>query len=110
MVMMAPVSAGTDSVVPVMNRVQAMPASAAGSAVIMMKGSTQDWKLTTINRIYQHDRHHQADAQTLERSLQWCAPGPRNEVRAPRRQFGLDVLHQRLDVGRHAAQIAPPPR
>ena len=48
--MMAPVSAGTDSVVPVMNSIQTMPASAAGSAVMMMKGSSQDWKLTTITR------------------------------------------------------------
>ena len=48
--MMAPVSAGTDSVVPVMNSIQTMPASAAGSAVMMMKGSSQDWKLTTMTR------------------------------------------------------------
>ena len=27
-----------------------MPASAAGSAVMMMKGSSQDWKFTTISR------------------------------------------------------------
>jgi len=36
--MMVPVSAGTLSVVCVINRNQAMPASAAGSAVMMMKG------------------------------------------------------------------------
>ena len=48
--MMAPVSAGTDSVVPVTNSIQTMPASAAGSAVMMMNGSIQDWKLTTISR------------------------------------------------------------
>ena len=48
--MMAPVSAGTDSVVRVMNNIQTMPASAAGSAVTMTKGSSQDWKFTTINR------------------------------------------------------------
>jgi hypothetical protein len=45
--MMAPVSAGTDSVVAVTNRIQTMPASAPGSAVMIMKGSSQDWKLTT---------------------------------------------------------------
>ena len=48
--MIAPVSAGTDSVVPVANSIQTMPASAAGSAVMMTNGSLQDWKLTTISR------------------------------------------------------------
>ncbi len=48
--MIAPISAGTLRFVWVINRNQAMPASAAGSAEIMMKGSTQAWKLTTISR------------------------------------------------------------
>ena len=48
--MMAPVSAGTDSVVPVMKSIQMIPASAPGNAVMMMKGSTHDWKLITITR------------------------------------------------------------
>jgi hypothetical protein len=50
MVMMAPVIAGTLKVVPVRNSIQQIPASAAGSAVMMMNASTQDWKLTTIKR------------------------------------------------------------
>ena len=50
MVMIAPVSAGTLSVVPVMNSIQAMPASAAGSAAMMIAASIHDWKLTTISR------------------------------------------------------------
>ena len=50
MVMIAPVSAGTLRVVPVMNSIQAIPASAAGSAATMMKASTHDWKLTTTSR------------------------------------------------------------
>ena len=49
-VMIAPVSAGTLSVVPVMNSIQAMPASAAGSAAMMIAASIHDWKLTTISR------------------------------------------------------------
>jgi hypothetical protein len=49
-VMIAPVSAGTLSVVPVMNSIHAMPASAAGSAAMMIAASIQDWKLTTISR------------------------------------------------------------
>ena len=50
MLMMAPISAGTLSVVPVRNRKTTIPASAAGSAVMMMKGSSQDWKFTTISK------------------------------------------------------------
>ena len=46
----APVSAGTLIVVPVMNSSHTMPASAAGSAEMMMKGSSHDWKFTTISR------------------------------------------------------------
>ena len=48
--MMAPVSAGTDSVVLVANSIHTIPASAAGSAVMMMNGSLHDWKFTTISR------------------------------------------------------------
>ena len=50
MVMMGPVSAGTLSVVPVMNSIHAMPASAAGRAAMMMSASIHDWKLTTMSR------------------------------------------------------------
>ena len=48
--MMAPISAGTLRVVCVKKRNSTIPASAAGSAVMMMNGSTQDWKFTTISR------------------------------------------------------------
>ena len=48
--MMAPVNAGTDRVVCVVNNIQPMPASAAGSAVMITKGSDHDWKFTTIKR------------------------------------------------------------
>ncbi len=48
--MMAPVSAGTDSVVLVRNSIQTMPASAVGSASTITSGSSQDWKFTTISR------------------------------------------------------------
>jgi len=49
-VMIAPVSAGTESVVPAMKSIQAMPASAAGSAATMIIASIQDWKLTTMSK------------------------------------------------------------
>ncbi len=48
--MIAPVKAGTDRLVWVRNSIQTIPASAAGSAVMMTNGSSQDWKLTTIRR------------------------------------------------------------
>ena len=40
--MIAPVNAGTESVVPVVNKIQTIPASAAGSAMMMTKGSVHD--------------------------------------------------------------------
>src|SRR5581483_6090277 len=49
-VMIAPVNAGTESVVPVMKSIHAMPPSAAGSAAITIAASIHDWKLTTISR------------------------------------------------------------
>jgi hypothetical protein len=48
--MIAPVSAGTESVVPQANSIQAMPASAAGRAEMIAAGSLQLWKFTTISR------------------------------------------------------------
>ncbi len=48
--MMAPVSAGTESVVSVANSIQTMPASAVGRAMAITNGSSQDWKFTTISR------------------------------------------------------------
>ena len=49
-VIIAPISAGTLSLVPVTKSIQAMPAIAPGSAVKMMSGSIHDWKFTTIKR------------------------------------------------------------
>ena len=48
--MMAPVSAGTDSVVWVINNIHTIPANAAHKPVTMANGSNQDWKLTIISR------------------------------------------------------------
>ena len=48
--MMAPISDGTLSVVPVTNSIHRMPAIAPGRAVRMMNGSSQDWKFTVISR------------------------------------------------------------
>src|SRR5437763_13921097 len=48
--MIAPVSAGTLTGVSDRNSIHTIPASAAGSAVMMMNGSSQDWQLTTLKR------------------------------------------------------------
>ena len=50
MLMIAPISDGTLNVVVVIKSIQTMPAKAPGSAVIMMSGSVQLWKFTTIKR------------------------------------------------------------
>ena len=50
MLMIAPISAGTESVVWVAKSIHTIPASAPGRAIRMISGSSQDWKLTTISR------------------------------------------------------------
>ena len=69
MVMIAPVNAGTLRCVPVMNSIQAIPAKAAGNALMMMSGSTHDWKFTTISRY------------TSTIAIATPTPRPKNEVR-----------------------------
>ena len=46
----APISEGTLSEVPVRNSIHRMPAVAPGSAIKIMKGSSHDWKFTVISR------------------------------------------------------------
>ncbi|MNV99667.1 hypothetical protein D3C71_1950590 [compost metagenome] len=48
--MMAPVNAGTLTVVRVAKSIHAMPDRATGKAPTMAAGSSHDWKLTTISR------------------------------------------------------------
>ena len=48
--MIAPISAGTLAWCCVRNSIHTMPASAPGSAIRMMNGSSHDWKFTTISR------------------------------------------------------------
>ena len=48
--MIAPISAGTLKVVCDRNSAHTTPASAPGSAVMMMNGSSQLWKFTTSKR------------------------------------------------------------
>ena len=48
--MMAPIRAGTLSVVRDRKSIHAMPARAPGKAMRMTRGSSHDWKLTTMSR------------------------------------------------------------
>ena len=50
MLMTAPMSEGTLSVVRVKKSIQTIPHNAPGNAVMMMNGSLQDWKFITMSR------------------------------------------------------------
>ena len=67
--MIAPVNAGTLRCVPVRNSIHTMPASAAGNALMMISGSTHDWKFTTISRY------------TSTIAIATPRPRPKNELR-----------------------------
>ena len=62
--MIAPVSAGTDSVVCVANSIQMMPASAAGSAVMMTNGIAPGLEVDHDQEIDQHDGAEQTEQQS----------------------------------------------
>ena len=68
MQMIAPIRTGTLKVVPVTKSIQIIPVSAKGSAVTMINGWVQDWKLTTINRKQGH-RERQSDIHSKIRSV-----------------------------------------
>ena len=67
--MIAPISDGTVKVVWVRNSIHTIPASAPGSAMMMMSGSSQLWKFTTSTM------YTSRIANTMPR------PRPVNEVR-----------------------------
>ena len=48
--MIEPISDGTLKVVCVKKRIHTIPANAPGRAIRIMKGSSHDWKFTTISR------------------------------------------------------------
>ena len=105
MVMMAPVSAGTLKVVPVSSSIQQMPASAAGSAVMMMKASTQDWKLTTIRRYTITTAITSPNAQFDEGGLHGLGLTADVDAHAAR-QVRPQLRHQAPDIDGNAAHVA----
>ena len=87
MVMIAPVSAGTLSVVPVMKSIHAMPASAAGRAVMMMAASSHDWKVTTISRYTSTMAIASPTPRPMNDDCMVCTC-PRMSTRLPRESLG----------------------
>ncbi len=103
--MMVPISDGTFNVVPVKNSIQAIPLSAPGKAVMMMKGSTQDWKFTTISKYTKITEKINPIAKSRERRLH-RVDLPANGHRCAPRKLAF-VLPYHLDhVRRYPAQIA----
>ena len=95
--MMAPISDGTLSVVPVTNSIHRMPAIAPGSAVRMMNGSSHDWKFTAISR------YTSTTAKTMpnpRRKKEDCMVStcPRKASVVPRGRCACLLLHDLLHV------------
>ena len=104
MVMIAPVSAGTLKVVPVMNSIHAMPASAAGNAATMIAGVDPRLEIDDHQQIDEHDRHHQADAESDERRLHRLHLAAHDDLAAAR-QARAHLVDLFLDLGRDAGQV-----
>ncbi len=102
--MIAPVSAGTDRVVRVTNSIQMMPASAAGSAVMITNGSSHDWKFTHDQQIDQHDRPQQPEGQSREGGVHGGDLPAQGDNGAARRFVGR-LLDQALNVSGDAAEV-----
>src|ERR1019366_9257037 len=103
--MMEPVKAGTLNVVRVKNRKRIMPQSAAGSAVMMMNGSSHDWKLTTIS-MYTRTMENPRPANSPTYDVCMVSSWPANMEEAASRKKMLVGLHDPADVPANAVQIA----
>jgi len=102
--MMAPVRAGTLSVVPVMSSIQAMPAMAAGSAVMMMRDPSRTG-IDDDEQVHQQHGSDHANRQAgvgAEHGLHLAA---QHDVRGLG-QRRVDRAQPRVDVVRHGAQVA----
>ena len=103
--MMAPVSAGTLSVVPVISSIQAMPASAAGSAVMMMNGSSHDWKLITMSRYTSRIAPVRPTSRPVYDEV-IVSIWPRATMRVPFGSLPSSVGDDLVDVLRDGAEVA----
>ena len=101
-----PVSEGTLSVVRVSSRIHTMPARAPGSAVMMMNGSSQDWKFTTISKYTSRIAISSPMPSPINDEcmvLTW----PRTTIRVPRGRCPVNWLENFGRIGGHPAQVAP---
>ena len=102
--MIAPVSAGTDNVVPVTNNIQTMPARAAGQRRDDDERVEPGLEVDDDQQIDQHDREGQADHELLigARHGRHLAP---DRDRRPLRKLAERVVDDFLDVRGDAAEI-----
>ncbi len=88
-----------------MNSIQTMPASAVGKALTMTNGSSQDWKLTTIKQVDQHDRERDADEELLKGVGHRLDLPAHHDGRAGG-SLACGVIQDLLDIGRDRAEVA----
>ena len=103
--MIAPINAGTLKVVCVKNNPQTTPASAPGSAVMMMNGIEPALKIHHEQEINQNDRHGQAEAEADVARPHGFGLAAHDDV-AALRQILFDFFDERLDVAQNAAEVA----
>src|SRR5882762_472286 len=103
--MIAPVRAGTLTGVCVRNSIHTIPPRAAGRAVMMMNGSSQDWKFTD-QQVDQHDRGREPEQQTCERLGHGLHLAAHGDLRAVW-QGMLRVGEQLVDLRGHEPEVGP---
>jgi hypothetical protein len=79
--MIAPVRAGTLTVVWVKNSIQTMPASAAGSAVMMMNGSSPGLEIHHDQHVNQHDGATRPISRPLNDAFMVCDLAAQDDLR-----------------------------
>ena len=105
MLMIAPISDGTLNVVCVTNSIQRMPASAPGSAIRMMNGSSQRLEVHHHQQVHQQDREDEPEAEADERGCACSPPGRASSMKLPAGSLRANALTTILSTSR-----ATPPR
>ena len=105
MLMIAPIIEGTFSVVWVTNSISTMPASAPGSAIRMMNGSSHDWKFTTITK-YTSSTANTSPTPSPINELRMVETCPRVSMKLPLGSLGVNSASTRPHRCATAAQVA----
>src|SRR6266849_4637020 len=90
--MIAPIIDSTLIVVPVSTSIQSTPASAPGIAIMMMNGSSHDWKFATINR--------------YTRMIARTSPSPSVTIDVHHALHGVVCDHSRVPVVADGREVA----